>query len=53
MSHDYCAAQRVTYGNKVVIDHYRVEVTLGTTQEVVEEELGHTAWVGDGSAVPC
>ena len=52
VTHDYCVAQRVAYGNKAVIGHYRVQETFGTTQEVVEEELGHAACVGDGSAVP-
>ena len=52
VTHDYCVVQRVAYGNKVVTGHYRVQETLRTTQEVVEEELGHTACVGDGSAVP-
>ena len=53
VTHDYCVAQRVTYGNTAIIGHYRVQETLGTTQEVIEEELGHAACVGDDSAVPC
>lgn len=42
----------MTNGNKAVVGHHRVQETLSAAQEMVEEELGCTACIGDGSAVP-